>query len=119
MKNISLLIFISLISIIFSDKCSPAYHSDSISLESCSKLDVTYSENECCVIYYTGNAEEPKTVCYEMTAKIMIHFSDYKQAIKDEILKNSPGEEVVSINDFECSSKYLKFALISLLLFFF
>ena len=121
MRNLSLFIFSSLIAFIFNDACTPAYLSGVDSLSKCSNLSIISPEyNECCMITYTDENSDTYKVCYEMSAKIIIHYEQYIQLIKNDIqgfYPNSP--RVKSIDYYVCSSNYLKVSLFALFLILF
>ena len=123
MKIFSLLIFCSLIAFIFNTQnslCYPDYRNGDVSVGICSRVTPSYEGNECCMITYTDTADTVYKVCYEMDAKRLIHFDYYKSEIKN-IIDSIYGatSTVRSIDYYTCSSGFIKFSFLALLLILF
>ena len=113
-----ILSFIILSSLLLLTNCYNCYASylENPSVESCARLSTYYVDNVCCLIHYKdGKDDEDKDVCYEMNARKIVYFDDYKKQIKDEI--RTYGIDALEIDSFSCLSKFLKIAYLSILLF--
>ena len=123
MKIFSLLIFSSLIAFIFNlytSQCNPSYLNGQVSLYTCSRLAKAYPINECCMITYTDNGDNTYHVCLEMDAKMLIHYEQYKSQIKDFIDSYyGPTSYVSTLDYYSCSSDFIKFSFLALLLILF
>ena len=74
MKLFSFLIFSSLISFMSNldaSLCSPDYLNGDVNPYICSRLPTASQDNECCMIYFTGDDEASYRVCFEMTARMI------------------------------------------------
>ena len=129
MKIFSLLIFCSLIAFILSiytlSECNPSYNNGQVSLSMCSKVPKFYPVNECCMITYTDNNDETYHVCLEMDAKMLTHYEQQISEIKHFIdsyyyhPEETYNSQVVTLDDYICSSNYIKFSFLALLLILF
>ena len=120
MRILSILLFSSLIAFIFNDPCTPAYKNGVNSLSQCSGLQKSYLYNECCMITYTDDNGDTYKVCYEMSANTITHYEQNIQLIKDAISNTySHFPRVKSLDNYVCSSNYLKVSLFALLLILF
>ena len=122
MKIFSLLIFISLISsFIFyvydNTYCRPDYNQGAVSLTICSHVEKSFKGNECCMISYTDEEGDNYDVCIEFDAFMLTHYEQFKSEIKTFIHSYYPNAPYVSsLNNLYCSSKYIKFSFLALLL---
>lgn len=120
MKNISLIIFSSLIAFILNLPCNPLHNGGVEYTSQCVLLEKSYIYNECCKITYTDYDDKTYSVCYELSAYDIFHFEQVKQTIKDIIFSFYPdAPKIYSIDYYTCSSTYLKVALLSLVLILF
>ena len=120
MKIFSLIIFSSLITFIFrlyEGECSPKYNQSEVSLSICTGLRKIYYVNECCMISFTDEDGTSYNVCIEFDAKMLTHYEQYKSEIKNFIQSDySLHPNVNSLDNLYCSSKYIKFSFLVLLL---
>ena len=120
MKIFSLLIFSSLIAFIlnlYREECNPSYQYGFVSLSTCSRLGKKYDFDECCMINYTDEEDNVYNVCVEFDAKMLTHYEQYKSGIKTFIRSYYPlHPRVKTLNHLYCSSKYIKFSFLALLL---
>ena len=121
MKLFSFLIFSSLISFMSNldaSLCSPDYLNGDVNPYICSRLPTASSDNECCMIYFTGEDEASYRVCFEMTARMIIHFNEYKSQI-EKLIDEQSHFYVFYIDNYSCSSKFIKVSFLALLLVLF
>ncbi len=72
------------------------------------------------MITYTDNADNTYHVCLEMDAKMLIHYEQYKSQIKDFIDSYyGPASYVSNLDYYSCSSDFIKFSFLALLLILF
>ena len=120
MKIFSLLIFSSLIAFIFNfyeGLCSPDYLNGTVSLSICTNARKVYSVNECCMISYTDEEGTSHNVCIEFDAKMLTHYEQLENDIKKFIHSYySLYPDISSLDNLYCSSEYIKFSLLALLL---
>ena len=122
MKIFSLLIFISLISsFIFyvyeNTYCRPDYKNGAVSLSICSRVAKSFDGNECCMISYTDEEGDHYNVCVEFDAYMLTHYEESKSEIKTFIHSYYQSYPYVStLDNLYCSSKYIRFSFLALLL---
>ena len=122
MKIFSLLIFISLISsfifYVYKDTyCRPDYNNGAVSLSICSRVAKSFDGNECCMISYTDEEGDHYNVCVEFDAYMLTHYEESKSEIKTFIHSYYQSYPYVStLDNLYCSSKYITFSFLALLL---